>query len=97
MNQYSSPKLSIEMCKSAMLVSPWLVTFAAIAYALGIGVERSSRTKSHGAGPLKSIMRMFDSLIYNVDRRPENYLVNESTGKLYLIDHGRSFRVKTGN
>jgi hypothetical protein len=33
-------------------------------------------------------------LIYNVDRRPDNYMVNESTGKLYLIDHGRSFRIK---
>ena len=42
----------------------------------------------------KSIMRMFDSLIYNVDRRPENFLFNESTGKLYMIDHSQSFRVK---
>jgi hypothetical protein len=42
----------------------------------------------------KSVMRLFDALIYNVDRRPDNYMVNESTGKLYLIDHGRSFRIK---
>jgi hypothetical protein len=42
----------------------------------------------------KSVMRMFDSLIYNVDRRPENWLVNESTAKLYLIDHSQSFRIK---
>jgi len=42
----------------------------------------------------KSVMRMFDSLIYNVDRRPENFLFNESTGKLYMIDHSQSFRVK---
>lgn len=42
----------------------------------------------------KSVMRMFDSLIYNVDRRPENYLINESTGKLYMIDHSQSFRIK---
>ncbi len=41
----------------------------------------------------RSVMRMFDSLIYNVDRRPENWLFNESTGKLYLIDHSRSFRM----
>lgn len=42
----------------------------------------------------KSIMRLFDSLIYNVDRRPENWLFNESTSKLYLIDHSQSFRIK---
>lgn len=42
----------------------------------------------------KSVMRMFDSLIYNVDRRPENFLFNESTGKLYMIDHSQSFRIK---
>lgn len=40
----------------------------------------------------KSRMQMFDSLIYNTDRRPENMLVDESTGKLYLIDHSRAFR-----
>ncbi len=42
----------------------------------------------------KSVMRMFDSLIYNVDRRPENWRFNESTAKLYLIDHSQSFRIK---
>lgn len=42
----------------------------------------------------RSVMRMFDSLIYNVDRRPENFLFNESTGKLYMIDHSQSFRIK---
>jgi len=42
----------------------------------------------------KSVMRMFDSLVYNVDRRPENFLFNESSGKLYLIDHSQSFRVQ---
>ena len=42
----------------------------------------------------KSVMRLFDSLIYNVDRRPENWLFNETTGKLYLIDHSQSFRIK---
>lgn len=42
----------------------------------------------------KSVMRLFDSLIYNVDRRPENFLFNEATAKLYLIDHSRSFRIE---
>jgi hypothetical protein len=42
----------------------------------------------------KSVMRMFDSLIYNVDRRPENWRFEEATGKLYLIDHSQSFRIK---
>lgn len=40
----------------------------------------------------KSRMRMFDSLIYNTDRRAENVLVEESTGEIYLIDHSRAFR-----
>jgi len=42
----------------------------------------------------KSVMRLFDSLIYNVDRRPENWLFNESTSQLNLIDHSQSFRIK---
>lgn len=42
----------------------------------------------------KSRMRMFDSLIYNTDRRAENILVDETTGKVYLIDHSRAFREK---
>jgi hypothetical protein len=40
----------------------------------------------------KSRMHLFDSLIYNTDRRAENMLIDESTGKLYLIDHSRAFR-----
>lgn len=40
----------------------------------------------------KSRMRMFDSLIYNTDRRPENILVDESTATIYMIDHSRAFR-----
>ncbi len=40
----------------------------------------------------KSRMQLFDSLIYNTDRRPENVLIDEATGKLYLIDHSRAFR-----
>jgi len=42
----------------------------------------------------KSRMLMFDSLIYNTDRRPENIMVDESTAKVYLIDHSRAFREK---
>jgi hypothetical protein len=42
----------------------------------------------------KSRMRMFDSLIYNTDRRAENIMVDESTAKVYLIDHSRAFREK---
>ena len=37
-------------------------------------------------------MRMFDSLIFNVDRRPENWRFDKSSAKLYLIDHSRAFR-----
>lgn len=43
----------------------------------------------------KSRMRLFDSLIYNTDRRAENILVDESTGEIYLIDHSRAFREQT--
>ena len=42
----------------------------------------------------KSRMHLFDSLIYNIDRRPENILIDESTGTVYLIDHSRAFREK---
>lgn len=42
----------------------------------------------------KSVVRMFDSLIYNIDRRPPNVLVDESTAKVYMIDHSQSFREK---
>lgn len=40
----------------------------------------------------KSRMQMFDSLIYNTDRRAENILIDEATGEVYLIDHSRAFR-----
>jgi hypothetical protein len=52
------------------------------------GVETASLARQ------MSIVRMFDSLIYNVDRRPPNTLVNPSTVRVYMIDHGRSFREK---
>jgi hypothetical protein len=51
-------------------------------------------TKKAALARQKSVMRLFDSLIYNIDRRPENYLFKESTGKLYMIDHSQSFRIK---
>ena len=50
------------------------------------GVETASLARQ------KSIVRLFDSLIYNTDRRPPNLLVDESTARVYMIDHGRSFR-----
>jgi hypothetical protein len=40
----------------------------------------------------RSVVRMFDSLIYNVDRRPPNILVDESLTRVYMIDHSQSFR-----
>jgi hypothetical protein len=40
----------------------------------------------------KGVMRLFDALIYNVDRRPENWMVSKDDWSLYLIDHSRSFR-----
>lgn len=58
-----------------------------------------NRVSSPLAGPQmaalyrqKSRMQLFDSLIYNTDRRAENILINESTARLYLIDHSRAFR-----
>ncbi len=42
----------------------------------------------------KSRMQLFDSLIYNVDRRPENILIDEATASLHSIDHSRAFREK---
>lgn len=43
----------------------------------------------------KNSMLIFDALILNEDRRPENWLLDHETWKLYLIDHSRSFRVNT--
>jgi hypothetical protein len=40
----------------------------------------------------KAVMRLFDALIYNVDRRPENWMVDQDDWSLYLIDHTRAFR-----
>ena len=40
----------------------------------------------------KAVMRLFDALIYNVDRNQTNMLFRKSDWKLFLIDHTRSFR-----
>lgn len=42
--------------------------------------------------PQKAEMRIFDALIYNVDRSSSNWLVGDVDWKLFLIDHPRSFR-----
>jgi hypothetical protein len=40
----------------------------------------------------KAVMRLFDALIYNIDRRPANWMVSQDDWSLYLIDHSRAFR-----
>ena len=45
-----------------------------------------------GLAEQKSTMHVFDALIYNTDRRPENWLVGTEDLQLYLIDHSRAFR-----
>jgi hypothetical protein len=40
----------------------------------------------------KAIMRLFDALIYNVDRNQTNMLYTRDDWNLHLIDHSRSFR-----
>lgn len=40
----------------------------------------------------KGTMHLFDALILNTDRRPENWLIGREDLRLYLIDHSRSFR-----
>jgi hypothetical protein len=40
----------------------------------------------------KAIMKLFDALIYNVDRNQTNMLYTRPDWKLHLIDHSRSFR-----
>ncbi len=41
-----------------------------------------------------SMVHLFDSLIFNTDRRPPNTLVSESMAKVYMIDHTQAFREK---
>lgn len=40
----------------------------------------------------KAVMRLFDALIFNVDRNQSNYLVGDEDWRLHLIDHSRAFR-----
>jgi hypothetical protein len=42
----------------------------------------------------KAQMGLFDALIFNVDRRPENWLIDRDTWELYMIDHSRAFRIR---
>ena len=42
----------------------------------------------------KALMRLFDALILNVDRRQENWLIDKDTWELYMIDHSRAFRIR---
>ncbi|MEJ2085910.1 MAG: hypothetical protein P8Y44_09565 [Acidobacteriota bacterium] len=43
----------------------------------------------------KIIMALFDALIFNTDRNPTNYLVDDEDWRLYLIDHSRAFRERS--
>lgn len=40
-----------------------------------------------------AVMDLFDALISNGDRKPSDQLITPSDGKLYLLDHSRSFRI----
>jgi len=55
-------------------------------------IDRRTGALMATLAPQKSMMRLFDALILNSDRRQENWLVDEDSGKLYLIDHTRAFR-----
>lgn len=54
--------------------------------------ERPTGPQMAALAQQKGIMRLFDALILNVDRRQENWMVDKETWKLYLIDHSRAFR-----
>jgi hypothetical protein len=41
-------------------------------------------------------MLVFDVLIYNVDRNQGNILLTEPGSRMWLIDHSRAFRLRTG-
>jgi hypothetical protein len=41
-------------------------------------------------------VRLFDNLIYNMDRTLQNSLVTPANFRIYLIDHSRSFRIFSG-
>ncbi|GAB4374380.1 MAG: hypothetical protein Kow0062_12330 [Acidobacteriota bacterium] len=44
----------------------------------------------------RTLMNVFDALIYNTDRNQTNILYTRADWKLWLIDHSRAFRLKTG-
>lgn len=54
--------------------------------------QRPTGSQIAALAPQKAIMRLFDALILNVDRRQENWMVDKDTFRLYLIDHSRAFR-----
>lgn len=43
----------------------------------------------------QEVMRLFDALILNLDRKPSDQLVTPADGKLHLLDHSRSFQLST--
>lgn len=57
------------------------------------GLTLTSRLMA-ALAPQRACMHLFDALIFNVDRNPSNWLT-DSEGRLYLIDHSRSFRTST--
>jgi len=54
--------------------------------------QRPSGPQMAALAQQKGIMRLFDALIFNVDRRQENWMIDKETWDLYLIDHSRAFR-----
>lgn len=40
------------------------------------------------------LLRVFDALIYNVDRTQENILIEEPESRIWLIDQSRAFRLR---
>lgn len=58
-----------------------------------LGRQLTTQERIELAGQ-KSTMHLFDALILNTDRRPENWLVGTDDLTLYLIDHSRAFRLQ---
>jgi hypothetical protein len=42
----------------------------------------------------RDLLRLFDALIYNVDRTQENVLVRAADGRMWFIDQSRAFRLR---
>ena len=92
-------ELGLNMVPVAVLRKVRAKEGAMVAWIPNAGHEsqmRSSRTGQQMAvlAPQKAIMRLFDALILNIDRRQENWLVDKDTWKLFLIDHSRAFQVR---